>query len=62
MYRDGVTIFPDNLAFGTAEDPSLAYQAGEIAANELRALGTDINFALIGLITEDQNRPNQYRE
>jgi beta-N-acetylhexosaminidase len=45
MYRDGVTVFPDNLAFGHAGKVEYARQAGEIAGKELRALGTDINFA-----------------
>ncbi len=45
MYRDGVTVFPDNLAFGHAGKVEYATKAGEIAAKELRALGTDINFA-----------------
>src|SRR5512140_3773121 len=45
MYRDGVTIWPDNLAIGQTNDPTLAQRVGEIAAKELRALGTDVNFA-----------------
>jgi beta-N-acetylhexosaminidase len=45
MYRDGVTVFPDNLAFGRAGKVEYAAKAGEIAAKELRALGTDVNFA-----------------
>jgi beta-N-acetylhexosaminidase len=45
MYRDGVTVFPDNLAFGHAGKVEYAAQAGAIAAKELRALGTDVNFA-----------------
>src|SRR6478735_1217552 len=32
MYRDGVTIFPDNLAFGHAGKIEYARQAGTIAA------------------------------
>src|ERR1051325_1670588 len=45
MYRDGITVFPDNLAFGHAKKIEYAKQAGAIAAKELRALGTDVNFA-----------------
>ena len=45
MYRDGVTIFPDNLAFGRVGKVEYAKQAGAIVAKELRALGTDVNFA-----------------
>ncbi|MFN0118230.1 MAG: beta-N-acetylhexosaminidase [Elusimicrobiota bacterium] len=45
MYRDGITVFPDNMAFGRTRKIEYAQKAGEIAAQELRALGTDINFA-----------------
>src|SRR3989338_9263629 len=45
MYRDGVTIFPDNLALGHAGDAALAAKQGEIAAQELRSLGMDVNFS-----------------
>src|SRR5581483_7390464 len=45
MYRDGVTVFPDNLAFGHAGNVEYVAKAAEIAAKELRALGTDVNFA-----------------
>src|ERR1044072_588208 len=45
MYRDGVTVFPDNLAFGHAGKTEYVSKAAEIAAKELRALGTDVNFA-----------------
>lgn len=53
MYRDGVTIFPDNLAFGNAGRVEYARQAGAITAKELRALGTDINFSpCLDVLTE----------
>src|ERR1700739_2373718 len=45
MYRDGVTVFPDNLAFGHAGKADYVTKAAEIVAKELRALGTDVNFA-----------------
>ncbi len=58
MYRDGITVFPDNLTFGHAGDPTYAQQAGEIAAKELRALGTDINFAPVLDVLTESYSPN----
>jgi len=58
MYRDGVTIFPDNLAFGKTGKVEYAKQAGAIAAKELRALGTDINFAPVLDVLATSYSPN----
>ncbi len=58
MYRDGVTIFPDNLALGQTQDVTLAKEAGAIAAKELRALGTDVNFAPVLDVLTDAYSPN----
>jgi len=41
----GATVFPPNMAFGAANDTTLAYEAGRITAIEGRALGIHINFA-----------------
>jgi len=43
MFRDGITVFPDNLALGTAGKIDYARQQGEIEAKELRRLGLDVN-------------------
>ena len=43
MFRDGITVFPDNLAVGTAGKIASAGQQGEIEAKELRRLGLDVN-------------------
>ncbi len=43
MFRDGITVFPDNLAVGTAGNLDYARQQGEIEAKELRRLGLDVN-------------------
>ena len=45
MFRDGITVFPDNLALGTAGKIDYARQQGEIEAKELRRLGLDVNLA-----------------
>jgi len=43
MFREGITVFPDNLAVGTAGKVAYAAQQGEIEAKELRRLGLDVN-------------------
>ncbi len=43
MFREGITVFPDNLAVGTAGKIAYAGQQGEIEAKELRRLGLDVN-------------------
>jgi len=43
MFRDGITVFPDNLAVGTAGNLDYARRQGEIEAQELRRLGLDVN-------------------
>lgn len=58
MYRDGITVFPDNLTIGHAGDAMLAKKQGEITAKELRALGTDVNFAPVLDVLTDAYSPN----
>ena len=58
MYRDGVTIFPDNLTVGYSKDVKNAAKMGEIAAKELRALGTDVNFAPVMDVLTESYSPN----
>ncbi len=43
MFREGITVFPDNQALGTAGNPDYARQQGVIEAKELRRLGMDVN-------------------
>jgi beta-N-acetylhexosaminidase len=45
MFREGITVFPDNLALGTAGKVEYARKQGEIEAKELRRLGLDVNLA-----------------
>jgi beta-N-acetylhexosaminidase len=58
MYRDGVTVFPDNLTLGTAGDIELVRKQGEMAAKELRALGTDVNFSPVLDVLTPSYSPN----
>ena len=53
MFRDGVTVFPDNLAVGTVGDAELAERQGTIEARELHRLGIDVNLApVLDVLTE----------
>ncbi|MFI5330054.1 MAG: beta-N-acetylhexosaminidase [Desulfobaccales bacterium] len=53
MFRDGITVFPDNLAVGTAGKVDYARQQGEIEAKELRRLGLDVNLGpVLDVLTE----------
>lgn len=58
MYRDGVTVFPDNLAFGRTGNIDYVKQMAAIAAKELRALGTDVNFAPVLDVLTASYSPN----
>ena len=58
MYRDGVTIFPDNMAVGKTGQIEYAEKMGRIAARELRALGTDVNFAPVLDVLTSSYSPN----
>lgn len=53
MFRDGITVFPDNLAVGTAGKVDYARRQGEIEAKELRRLGLDVNLGpVLDVLTE----------
>jgi|UniRef100_A0A7C3ZCC4 beta-N-acetylhexosaminidase len=43
MFREGITVFPDNLAVGLTGKVEYAAGQGEIEARELRRLGVDVN-------------------
>jgi beta-N-acetylhexosaminidase len=58
MFRDGVTVFPDNLALGEAGNPDYARQQGEIEARELRRLGLDVNLAPVLDVLTEAYSPN----
>src|SRR5205809_5105038 len=58
MLGRGVTIFPDNLAVGTAGEESFAYKEGLIEARELRRLGVDLNLGPCLDVLTDRYSPN----
>ncbi len=58
MLRGGVTIFPDNLAAGTAGNVAFVRRQGAIEGRELRRLGIDVNFAPSLDVLTDRYSPN----
>lgn len=58
MFREGITVFPDNLAVGTAGNIDYARQQGEIEAQELRRLGIDVNLAPVLDVLTEAYSPN----
>jgi beta-N-acetylhexosaminidase len=57
MFGEGVTIFPDNLAFGTAARPAEVRRQGRIEAAELRRLGMDVAFSPVADVLTDVPNP-----
>jgi len=58
MFRDGITVFPDNLALGNAGKIDYARQQGEIEAKELRRLGLDVNLGPVLDVLTEAYSPN----
>ncbi len=58
MLGRGVTIFPDNLALGTAGEEAFAFRQGQIEARELRRLGVDLNLGPCLDVLTDRYSPN----
>ena len=58
MFREGITVFPDNLAVGTAGNLDYARQQGEIEAKELRRLGVDVNLGPVLDVLTEAYSPN----
>jgi beta-N-acetylhexosaminidase len=58
MLGRATTIFPDNLAIGTAGDEAFPYRQGLCEARELRRLGVDVNFAPVLDVLTDRYSPN----
>jgi beta-N-acetylhexosaminidase len=58
MLGSGVTVFPDNLAAGTAADAVLVNRQGRIEGRELRRLGIDVTFAPVLDVLTERYSPN----
>ena len=58
MLGGGVTIFPDNLAVGTAGEESFAFKEGLLEARELRRLGVDLNLGPCLDVLTERYSPN----
>jgi beta-N-acetylhexosaminidase len=58
MFRDGITVFPDNLALGVTGKVAWARRQGEIEAKELRRLGLDVNLGPVLDVLTEAYSPN----
>ena len=58
MLGQGTTIFPDNLALGTAGEEAFAFKQGLFEARELRRLGVDLNLGPCLDVLTDRYSPN----
>jgi len=53
----GATKFPRAMAFGAANDPELAYQAGKVVGEESRALGVHVDFGPVADVNNNPRNP-----
>ena len=58
MLGRAVTIFPDNLAAGTAEELTFVNRQGLFEGRELRRLGIDVNFSPVLDVLTERYSPN----
>lgn len=58
MLGGGVTIFPDNLAMGTAGDETFAFKQGVIEGREMRRLGVDLSLGPCLDVLTERYSPN----
>jgi beta-N-acetylhexosaminidase len=58
MLGRDVTVFPDNLAVGTAGDEGFAYRQGLYEARELRRFGVDLNLGPVLDVLTERYSPN----
>ncbi|TMA59044.1 MAG: beta-N-acetylhexosaminidase [Deltaproteobacteria bacterium] len=58
MLGGATTIFPDNLAVGTAGEEAFAHRQGRVEARELRRLGVDLNLAPVLDVLTERYSPN----
>jgi beta-N-acetylhexosaminidase len=58
MLGQGTTIFPDNLALGTAGEEAFAFRQGLFEGRELRRLGVDLNLGPCLDVLTERYSPN----
>ena len=58
MFREGITVFPDNQALGATGKLDYARKQGEVEARELRRLGLDVNLGPVLDVLTDAYSPN----
>jgi beta-N-acetylhexosaminidase len=58
MLGAGTTVFPDNLAMGTAGDEVFAHRQGLVEGRELRRLGIDLNLGPVLDVLTERYSPN----
>jgi beta-N-acetylhexosaminidase len=58
MLGTGTTIFPDNLAMGTAGEEAFAARQGQMEGRELRRLGIDLNLGPCLDVLTERYSPN----
>jgi beta-N-acetylhexosaminidase len=58
MLGRAVTIFPDNLAAGTAGEVTFVHRQGLFEGRELRRLGVDVNFSPVLDVLTERYSPN----
>ena len=58
MLGRAVTIFPDNLAAGTAGEVAFVHRQGLFEGRELRRLGVDVNFSPVLDVLTERYSPN----
>ena len=55
--REGVTLFPGNMALGAAGDPSLAARVASVMGEELASIGINMNFAPVMDVNNNPRNP-----
>lgn len=58
MFREGITVFPDNLAVGATGRVDYARRQGQMEARELRRLGIDVNLGPVLDVLTEAYSPN----
>ena len=55
--REGVTLFPGNMALGAASDRTLTYRVGRILGMQLRMIGVNMNLAPVLDVNNNPDNP-----